>query len=104
MAKMAELFLGDWRSASFEGASLVVADVDKHDTQQLAGKTHAAGAFIDIIDKRAPSKFYSNPVRDVAGIVGRKRIIEIDLNCCKTGGCHFKNSRPPIDVKRSLFR
>jgi uroporphyrin-III C-methyltransferase / precorrin-2 dehydrogenase / sirohydrochlorin ferrochelatase len=46
-----ELFMGNWRSASFEGAFLVVADVDEHDAQQLAGKAHAAGAFVNIIDK-----------------------------------------------------
>jgi len=47
----AELVAGGWRSAEFDGAALVVADVDKGEVGQLARKAHAVGALINIIDK-----------------------------------------------------
>jgi uroporphyrin-III C-methyltransferase / precorrin-2 dehydrogenase / sirohydrochlorin ferrochelatase len=48
---MAELVLGDWRSTMFDGAFVVIADVSKDESEQVAKKARAAGAFVNIIDK-----------------------------------------------------
>jgi uroporphyrin-III C-methyltransferase / precorrin-2 dehydrogenase / sirohydrochlorin ferrochelatase len=46
-----DLIVDDWNCTSFEGAFLVIADVDEAEAVQLAIKAKSAGAFLNIIDK-----------------------------------------------------
>ena len=47
----AKLITTNWRNESFEGASIVIADVDEADAAALAQKARAAGAWVNIVDK-----------------------------------------------------
>ena len=47
----AELVVSNWRDASFDGASLVIADVSEAEAALLAQKARAAGAWVNIVDK-----------------------------------------------------
>jgi uroporphyrin-III C-methyltransferase/precorrin-2 dehydrogenase/sirohydrochlorin ferrochelatase len=46
-----------WHDISFAGATLVVADVAKMESAELAAKARAAGAFVNVVDQPAHCQF-----------------------------------------------